>query len=721
MLFRDPFLRAFGVLLVAGALPYVFVPESESGLGEFLAALVAIPISGLVILSLVLEAVRANGPSDRRFWALVAGALVCWFPVHVLALLSVDLQGYRFDLVQDLLFFGMYLCFSLALESRLTARLSDRMQSAFRGVQTVRIAGAVIFLFALFVYFVPIPGLLNREVYGSWVPSFFLYITLDAYLVVRAAGLVNLSEPGPWRATYRLLLATFALWAVSDVTELLYYLDLLDLPVGTALDLLWFAPYPVLLLAIRTPRPASETPREGPEFDSRLARIPVLITQPLFYAVIFPLLHFAAYAADIAEPTLRDARELLTLFVLPVLAGLSFLQFRLLERDNQRLERDKRLVADRAQQSQRVEALGRLAGGIAHDFNNLLQVMRASGELLEHELEPGSQTQECSSQILDAVDRAARLTDQLLTIGRRKRMDPVPLDLNEVVLSTISLVDRVIGADVRVEVGLDPEVGRVRVDRSQLEQALLNLAVNARDAMPGGGTLSFETSPAHGANEAWAMILVRDTGHGMDEETLSRIFEPFFTTKEDGKGTGLGLSTAFGFVTHSGGRIEVESEPSLGTAFRVFLPVYDGPLAASESSLRDVLPEPTRPLASSSGSRRVLVIEDEGEVRRVIRDLLVANGYHVVEARNGDEALRQLDAGLVPDLVLTDVIMPGQRGPELVRNIRRRLPGIKALFMTGHAGDNLDAPLDPDGPMLEKPFTRDSLVRRVREILTSPA
>lgn len=375
-------------------------------------------------------------------------------------------------------------------------------------------------------------------------------------------------------------------------------------------------------------------------------------------------------------------------------------------------------LENRLRQAAKMEAVGRLAGGIAHDFNNLLTAILGCCELLGLELQELPSTWEDLEEIKRAATRAGTLTQQLLAFSRRQVLNPKVLDLNHEVEGISRMLSRLIGEDIELQTRLDPQIGRIRADPSQLEQIVLNLAINARDAMPEGGTLLLETGNADPPEE-WAnppekcvMLAVKDSGTGIDESIRPHIFEPFFTTKEMGKGTGLGLATVYGIVKQSGGYILVDSEPGKGAAFRIYLPRVDGTIELQAGS------GPLGVLAR--GSETILLVEDEIAVRRLARRVLRQQGYVVIEASNGREALRlasEHSARL--DLLLTDVVMPGMSGPELAEQLTREQPTIKVLYISGYADEALGhhGILEEGVEFLQKPFTPQDLTRRIRETL----
>ncbi len=371
--------------------------------------------------------------------------------------------------------------------------------------------------------------------------------------------------------------------------------------------------------------------------------------------------------------------------------------------------------------SQRMEAIGLLAGGVAHDFNNLLTIVQgnAEGLLAGASLPEGVRAQ--LGEIREAARRAAELTRQLLAFGRKQVLRPVRLDLCVLVEDMARLLGRVVGEHIAIVKALPSAPAWVEADRSQLEQVLLNLAINARDAMPSGGTLTLgveEVALEAGATELPAgryhTLVVRDDGIGMDETVKARIFEPFFTTKDPARGTGLGLATVYGIVKQSGGAVVVESTPGVGSTFRVVLPVAEAVTAEAPA------PEPPSPPVATRKAETILLVEDDDAVRRVCRRVLEKQGYTVLEAAGPTIAL-DIAAERPNDiaLVLTDVVMPVMSGPELVLELRRTHPGIRYLLISGYADDmdQLKAALAEGMTFLPKPFTPDQLGRAVREAL----
>jgi two-component system cell cycle sensor histidine kinase/response regulator CckA len=384
---------------------------------------------------------------------------------------------------------------------------------------------------------------------------------------------------------------------------------------------------------------------------------------------------------------------------------------------------ERRVLEDQFRQSQKMEAVGRLAGGIAHDFNNLLTVVSGYTEVLLEQLSPANPLHAKAEAIQQASDRATTLTRQLLAFSRKQLLQLKVVDVNAIVQDMERLLRPLIGEDIELTTHLAPSIGCTRADAGQLEQVIMNLVVNAKDAMTRGGKISISTASVtldesyrpentfikHGP---YVMISVSDTGHGMDRETQARIFEPFFTTKEKGKGTGLGLSTVYGIIKQSGGYVFVQSEQGRGTVFTMYFPRIDEPTETAGAA--------PATLTAGGGSETILLVEDEESVRQLIRETLESRGYQVLEAGNGQAALAL--AALRSDtihLVITDVVMPGLSGHELVQQLLTVRPKTKVLYLSGHAQEAVSTSLAPEGPQafLQKPFTLQNLSRKVREVL----
>ena len=417
----------------------------------------------------------------------------------------------------------------------------------------------------------------------------------------------------------------------------------------------------------------------------------------ILYLVLLPLLT-SVYRREVEERTLRAHAERLAAEV---------------------EERTAQLL-----QAQKMQAVGLLAGGVAHDFNNLLTVIAGRGHLVRSRFAPDDPGRVDADAILQTTEQATRLTRQLLAFSRKQPYEPVALDLNTLAADSGHVLRRLLPDGVEFTLGLDPALGRVTADPGQMEQVLLNLVVNARDAMPQGGRLTITTSnmniePPLGGRSVippagrYVMVAVGDTGIGMDAATQARVFEPFFTTKAPGQGTGLGLSTVYGIVERHAGHVTVESAPGVGTTFRVYLPRVDtpAPIAQSASASR----------TTTTAAEIVLVAEDDAAVRALTVDVLREAGYTILEASDGVGALALAARHRGPiHLLVSDIVMPGMNGWELARRLISDRPETRTLFVTGYASLN-ERDHWSGGPVLLKPFTPDVLIRRVREVLDAPA
>jgi signal transduction histidine kinase/CheY-like chemotaxis protein len=402
------------------------------------------------------------------------------------------------------------------------------------------------------------------------------------------------------------------------------------------------------------------------------------------------------------------------------------------ERERLKARAERERLEAQLNQSQRMESLGQLAGGVAHDFNNLLAVMLNYTSFVAEHINSVAATSDDPrwpevrrdiGQVLRAGERATQLTHQLLAFGRREVVRPRVLNVNTVVAEIQQMLRRTLGEHIQMHITLDSGLWSVLADPGQLEQVLVNLAVNARDAMPDGGTLSIDTTnvtidedaptarPEVGSGR-YAQIRVSDTGYGIPPEITERVFEPFFTTKPKGQGSGLGLATVYGIITQVNGHVWVDSVPGAGTTFTAVLPATDQRLTPTSD-------EPA-PREHTRGGETVLVVEDEDALREVTRRILARNGYQVLTAANGPEAIKIVEHGRDPiDLLLTDVIMPHMLGKELAAKMRELRPGMRVLYMSGYAQPVLasQGTLDPGVTLVEKPFSEATLLDQVRTVL----
>jgi two-component system cell cycle sensor histidine kinase/response regulator CckA len=375
---------------------------------------------------------------------------------------------------------------------------------------------------------------------------------------------------------------------------------------------------------------------------------------------------------------------------------------------------ERKQLEEQLRQSAKMEAVGMLAGGIAHDFNNLLTIINGYSHILLNALPPSDPNHSAVEQIMKAGERAATLTRQLLSYSRRQVLQPKLVDLNQLLIGMEAMLRRLIGEDIELRFAPNAEIGQIKADPGQIEQVVMNLAVNARDAMPRGGTLTIEArdvdlaaheSSTHSGIKPgkYVALVVGDNGSGMDAETRAHLFEPFFTTKAHGQGTGLGMTIVFGIVKQNGGSMEVDSEPGKGTSVTVYLPRID---QAAPAETEAPVSKPVR------GSETILLVEDEEQVRNLVRDTLRREGYKVLDAPNASEARRMVASYKGPiHLLIADVVMPKEGGRELAASLAPRRPAMKVLFMSGYSDQAIES------PFIQKPFTPTVLSSKVREIL----
>jgi signal transduction histidine kinase/CheY-like chemotaxis protein len=386
-------------------------------------------------------------------------------------------------------------------------------------------------------------------------------------------------------------------------------------------------------------------------------------------------------------------------------------------------EDERSKLREQLQQAQKLESVGRLAGGVAHDFNNLLTVINGYGDMLLKDLAPDDPMYESVSEMREAGQRAAVLVRQLLLVSRKQVTQASAVNLNDIITEVGKMLARVIGEDIRLESVLSPSLGCVLADPGQLHQVLMNLAVNARDAMPGGGTLLIETAnidleESYAEQHAevkpgpYVQLKVSDTGIGMTKDVMAHLFEPFFTTKKPGEGTGLGLATVYGIVKQSGGTVWAYSEPGEGTVFMIYLPRID----AGVKLLRE--PEPTP--ASLRGTETILVVEDQEQLRKMVVRVLRSYGYRVLDAANPGQALLHSERAGSIHLLLTDIVMPGMSGPELAGRIKPLRPAMEIVFMSGYSELAITGRLELTGSYLPKPFSPEALATKVRGVLGAP-
>jgi len=688
--------------------PYFLPWNTAEGMEAYAELYAALPAKLILILALLYRPKGRPATAERQFWGFFAAAYLFWALVDLLDLAAPNEQfGSGRDTLEEVMYVGFYLMLAFALETRPDA--AER--SGALSLRALRNVGVVLFGFGLAFYIAFFAVQLDDGPLSRSFPSLFLYVILDLYVLARLLALrASCSDPN-WRRVYGCMLIAAVSWVALDIAESLFYYGVLPwVPMGTLLDLAWHLPFVAVLVTARV----REAPIAQQEISAKPAGAQLDDTWggPLILVVVaIPVVHFAVNALGISDPATLAAREALVVFLVVVLSLIAIVYQRILEKDKHALEAENRLVTDQLELAQRMEAVGRLAGGIAHDLNNILQVIRAASDLLRQRLSADAQENSELDLIEGAIDRSSALTDQLITMSRRKRNDPKPLALNEVAGETGRMLQRLVGDDIELSFDLDSSLALIRVDRSEIEQVIMNLGVNARDAMPDGGVLEIRTLTDP---DGFAVLVVRDSGTGIDEATRSHMFEPFFTTKSESRGTGLGLAIVYAIVARCGGRIEVDSAVSKGTTLSVYFPLLSGSERAPQ--------EANLPMHDAvGGSESILLVEDEEAVRSSVGRLLKELGYRVVAVANGQQALQVLESQRRPfDLLLSDVVMPGLKGPQLAELVQKHHPGTAALLMSGFIGESSNDAGAEGYLLLRKPFTRRELAEGVRRVLDIP-
>lgn len=582
-------MRVTALVTIAVMVPYLLPFVSHEAVGYYAELYSDIPLilAGLVSFQYGLSRVASS--VERRFWHLFTVAFACWLLVRLIGIVTT-VEWYvdvRTGLTIDLLYVLFYLSIALALElepHRATAGTLDDLLRSFRSW------GSIVFMFGLLGYFAVIPGALDPEAYDTWVPSLLLIVSLDLYLIVRLL-MLRRTAGGRWHRVYTLLAATAGFWLATDGYEALSYVwEGIWIDSGTLLDAAWLPPFLTIVAAARarelwgSPGAVATGRQEEPirAFLSKAWGGPLVA-----YVVAIPVIHFGLYGLGVLDASVRGVREVWLAMVLLALATLAFVHERLLQRERVRLEKVARETQEQLQHAQRLEAVGQLTAGIAHDFNNLLTVILANTALLRRHLsERGREATEVD-EIEDASRTGATLVEKLLAFAQRRRLTPTEVDLAEVVDELLPTLRRLVPESIEISVSGEGSLPLVRVDPGSIEQVLMNLVTNARDAMPSGGRLRIECRRERGEERdthrsglsrerEYVTLSVIDSGSGMDERTRSRVFEPFFTTKPFSEGSGLGMAVVYGVVAQQGGFIEIESEEGEGTTVNVFLPVSDG-------------------------------------------------------------------------------------------------------------------------------------------------
>ena len=715
----EPTCRLCLALIIAAAIPYFLPFVSAEQLNIWSTEWVDLVHLSAVVLAFSFGFRLLQHPEQRRFVGFVVGALSAWIAVRLFYLALPDLVGSRRgDLIGDFLYLTFYLGWMFAIESKPHLKAGWSKKDPAHKLQ---LRGAIVFVFSMLGYFVLIPSALNYEHYGTWLPSLTMFVGLDLYIAFRFWYMRGSCSAPRWRRIYALLGTVALIWAFTDSLEALNYAGKIELPAVGRSDIFWWIPYLLMIMAGRfVYRGLREEPERADGVEEKLSTAPPTIFRSIapqvLLAFVFPAMHVLMYGFELLPPSTRGARDLLVFVTLSISGVIILRQQFVLEQRNRSLAQELTLAETQLAQARRMEAVGRLAGGIAHDFNNLLTAILGYSQLLIGRLAGQPRTQTAAEKIDRAARRAAALTKQLLAFSRRQVLQPKVIDLNAVIRGTQEMLDRLIGEKVHVVRRLQPGVTAVMADPAQLEQVIMNLVLNARDAMPDGGTLTITTEASGAATqgEAQVKLTVGDEGVGIDPADLERVFEPFFTTKALGQGTGLGLSTVYGIVTQTGGNVDIDSSPGKGTMVTVTLPrVFDVPTAISGEFRVEEKRLPTV-------KRTVLLVEDEATVRELTRELLEIHGYRVLEANDGMQALEVFSANESEiDFLVTDVVMPRMGGAELAKELKRQRPTLPILFVSGYSdrSDFRDGELGEGEEFLAKPFTPDELAGKLEQLL----
>jgi signal transduction histidine kinase len=719
-----------GLLAVAGYVSLYAAPLLATEQMEYFSQhLGEPPLLFLVTIGLLLGLRRTRHVEERRFWGFFGACFAIWLTGTMLNSISVASDSYAYLWIEpavDSLFLLSYLACFIAIDQRPhleTGWSRKNVSYAFTSL------GTLLFVGGLVTYFFIFPFLFEGGFYSVGLSTYLMIIALDALIALRLFMLAESTPDGWWRRAYGLLALAASVWIVTDSIEWLIHSGRLELAYGTPWDFLWYAPFLVFFF-VRRARDLEAPPEASSSLrDRAVARpegqpdAPVLL---LVYAFFFPAVHLGLATGGLIVPQGSFWRDTLVLFCLLAFLALAVGHQRLLARRNRELRSAISVMVsnEQMQQAQKMEAIGRLAGGVAHDFNNLLMVIQGNASLVCERLDGESVAQGQVEEITRAAERASWLTRQLLAFSRGQVLHPQTVDLAAVVNDAESMLRRLLGERVEVVTAIDAEGATVKVDPSQVLQVILNLAVNARDAMPDGGRLTLRLSrerldrpdidtqpPAQPGD--YVVLSAVDTGSGMDEETRARVFEPFFTGKRDG--TGLGLATVYGIVAQSDGFIRVLSTEGRGSTFQVYLPHVEQVAAVTEApavpSAAAAQPPPQR--------LTVLLVEDDTEVRQTVQQLLDALGFDVIETRNAEEAIEFFEHdGSAVDMLMTDIVMPGVNGWQLAEQLKRFRPALKVLFVSGYSEAEMGElhTFGENELFLQKPFTLVDLEQKLEAL-----
>ncbi|MDA7936340.1 ATP-binding protein [bacterium] len=720
---RDRLLLILISLQIIAGIPYL-VPSlfNEAFASDYEDAFVDV-ILGAITLAAFVTCLRVRSlHRERRLfqWALTAGMFV-W----VIAKLSMGFAPDQYTeseagnaIFDGLLALGMSL-FLVAAEMQpdRKAGWTDK-NHPFRG----RLVAVLFSVTSLYTYFTLAPWLSGSPESDGWGRSLFLFIPFDAFLVLRFGWLRAFSVQPQWRLIYGSLTLVGLLLLGVDIVELMTQEDWISWIGLEPLGLIWFLPYIGFTLTARfiaaCPPQNTDRPADPPSrVDSANAEIVIV---GLILAIL--AVHFIGPLTGVLAPSLVPVRNLIALSSMCLLGVMSLIQAFSLGRHNRALNKEIEAMNAQLLQSQKMEAVGRLAGGMAHDFNNILTVVMGNEELLRDIVSEDPDAHEHVCAIGEACNRASALTSQLLAFSKDHVQPPISMDLSIVIRRLADMLQRLIDSSIRLQIVEKSNAVWIFANQTQIEQVLMNLCVNARDAMPDGGILTIELDIENIGDTAversavgegsHAIVTVRDTGCGMSDEVQARIFEPFYSTKPRHLGTGLGLSTAYAIVEKSNGQVTVKSAPGQGATFKITLPLTD--------RVPELIAEMENHGPVLRGHETILVVEDNPPVRNVACGILRNHGYQVLSASSGKEAIRLAeDHPSEIQLILADVLMPEMSGPETVEYVRKSRPGIKILFMSGHTGEEIrDGKIEElQAGFIQKPFKLSDLIARIQTLI----
>lgn len=728
-LLRDPFVRLQLATSAALSLPYwlpILTPDQLTHFSRFwlcLPLMVWPTIGCLWNLGTVPVA-------ERGAWRTMAAGLACWLvALAVVALWPADQWSPLENAIEAVLYMAYFLLVILAFAAMPLDGVRPTDSPLER--QLARL-GLIIFVTGWVLYIVVLPGILDDRFSGEVIVDSPMSLVLGLTVIAQAAFRWRRSASARSRAIAASMVFASLTLLLTDSLNFLGVVSVLDLVDGRWTDVFWMIPGLAMVLMVRV-RHCTFPPFRAASTDAMTAeeRTPIalgiyLMIGGMSFLIVDALLRVAGFIGLSDRPATTSA-ELTLIAASLSLMMLAAISHWLLNERSARLRAERRQMQARLDQSNKMEALGRLAGGIAHDFNNLLTVVAGSSELLQLSLPGNSPLRELMQSNRDAVERAAALTRQLLVFSRRQVADSTTIDPHDVIAKMTDMLGRIIGETIRIVVALAPERPHIRIDPVQLEQVVLNLVMNARDAMPRGGTITIssrrmETTVDYPVDSGvlapgpYVAVSVRDTGTGIPEAVRPHVFEPFFTTKSSDGSRGVGLATVYGIVRQHDGGINIESTPGEGATFTFYLPSADVPATPRE------LPVALAPRDGTNGT--VLLAEDDPHVREITREMLVSRHYTVLEADTPMRAIELCRSHAGPiDLLLTDVMMPEMNGVELSKRITRARPQTAVLFMSGYPDEDLahTGASVQQLNFIAKPFSCSSLTRKIHAVLEAGA